>query len=87
MTELTACYITISEMRSAMQMTGLNLLRLREEVEPLAAQIICPKDNVFSRMISAIDAMKDCLRVAQETNPSDLIRLAERQDAERFKTL
>jgi len=32
------------------------LLRLRADIEPLAAQIICPKENTFSRQLALIDA-------------------------------
>lgn len=35
----------------------VGLKALREEIAPVAAQIICPKDNTFSRQVALIDRL------------------------------
>lgn len=49
--------MTSLEMQLARTITDdrATLRKLRDEIAPLAKQIICPVDNVFSRQLKAID--------------------------------
>lgn len=44
------------KLREQVKTLLLALKKLRSEIEPMAAQIICPKDNTFTRQLAVIES-------------------------------